>query len=721
MKLAVSPLLIAASLFLISIAGADEPPTSAALACPPGLADAAEGCALAAQDQAPGTWDLAAGQSAQALFDRATGHDLWMRQHLMPAGGVMPAYFTDASLGQVQGYDGRRDPAIWTGAYLAAQALRLKATGAADARTQVHQTVQVLDRWWRISGDPGYLARFAAPANSPSAILDTLPASDPEVIRNVPFNNQVWHWRGRVSRDQYQGVLLGMSLAYEATSDPAIRRMIRENVTRFAEQLMRRESRRVKVVINGARGFTLNLSLQHVVYSDDETPDGLPILNIRTNPLAAEGSGMLVFWPNTSEALRQIPGLGGLPDVPVPAQAIQLASAFQVAMQVTAGVPGYEARHAALRAHYEEHFDAWFDIASGWENTNTCGGSYHGLNTAFMPLYNWIRLEQDPTRRARLQEAVLRDALWAEVADHNNVLFAFIYAAQAAPEDAVDEVIATHLAQLGGFPDAPQRALPLDVRWKYPEDPRCPGLAATATDVADRPAATFIWERQPWVRFAAGTPNLVYPGVDYLLAYWLGRQSGFLEAGAKLTLARSGTGVGKVTSNPAGINCGTDCGDIYPLGRSVTLTATPATGSGFAGWSGACSGQARTCTLAMTTARSVTANFVPLTIKINDITLTEGHSSLKTFAFRVSLSGLGSGSVKVNYATANGTAQAGTDYLASYGTLTFGPNETQKTIGIRVKGDTLKEGHETFLVNLRSPTGARLIDSQGKGTVTNDD
>ncbi len=721
MKLAVSPLLIAGTLLLVRIAGADEPRPSAALPCPPGQAEETQGCALASQDQAPGTWDLAVSESPQTLFDRATRHDLWMRQRLMPAGGVMPAYFTDASLTQVQGYDGRRDPAIWTGAYLAAQALRLQATGAADARTQVHQTVRVLDRWWRISGDPGYLARFAAPTHSSEAILTTLPASDPEVIRNVPFNHQVWHWRGRVSRDQYQGVLLGMSLAYEATSDPAIRQMIREDVTRFAEQLMRRESRRVKVVVNGSRGFTLTLALQHVVYSDDETPDGIPILNIHTNPLAAEGSGMLVFWPNSSEALRQIPGLGGLPDVPNPTQAIQLASAFQVALQVTAGVPGYAARHAALRAHYEENFETWFDIASGWENTNSCGASYHGIDIAFMPIFNWIRLEEDPTRRARLQTAVLRDALWSEVADHKNVFFAFIYASQAAPEDAVDDVIATHLAQLGGFSDAPQLALPLDMRWKYPEDPQCPGLATSATDVADRPAATFIWERQPWVRFAAGTPNLVYPGVDYLLAYWLGRQAGFIAADAKLTITRSGTGVGKVTSNLAGINCGNDCSEIYQLGQSVTLMATPALGSAFAGWNGACTGKARTCTLGMTKASSVNASFVPLTIKINDVALTEGNSGLRTFTFVVSLSGLSNSSVRVNYGTANGTALAGDDYLASYGTLTFNPGETQKTIGIRVKGDTLKEGHETFLVNLAAPTGARLLDSQGKGTITNDD
>lgn len=686
MKLAVSTLLIAGTVFLVSLAGTAE-----------------------------------ADESPQALFDRATRHDLWMRQRLMPAGGVMPAHFTDASFTQVQAYDGRRDPAIWTGAYLAAQALRLKATGAADARNQVHQTVRVLDRWWRISSDPGYLARFAAPANSAEAILATLPASDPEVIRNVPFNNQLWHWRGRVSRDQYQGVLLGMSLAYEATTDPAVRQLIREDVTRFAEQLMRRESRRVKVVINGSRGFTLNLPLQHAVYTDDETPDGVPILNIRTNPFAAEGSGMLVFWPNSSEALRQIPGLGGLPDVLIPTQAIQLAAAFQVALQVTAGVPAYAARHAALRAHYEENFDTWLDIASGWENTNRCGASYHGIDVAFMPLFNWIRLEEDPTRRAHLQTAVLRDALWTEVADHKNVFFAFLYASQAAPEDAVDDVIATHLAQFGGFSDAPQLALPLDVRWKYPEDPQCRGLAASATDVADRPGATFIWERQPWVRFDAGTPNLAYPGVDYLLAYWLGRQAGFIPADAPLTLQRLGTGVGTVTSNPAGINCGNDCRETYALGQSITLTATPAPGSGFMGWGGACTGTARTCTLAMTGARNVTARFVPLTLRINDVTLTEGHSGLKPFNFAVSLSGLSSGSVKVNYTTANGTAQAGGDYLASYGTLPFNPGEVRKTIGIRVKGDTLKEGHETFFVNLAPPTGAWLLDGQGKGTISNDD
>ena len=58
-----------------------------------------------------------------------------------------------------------------------------------------------------------------------------------------------------------------------------------------------------------------------------------------------------------------------------------------------------------------------------------------------------------------------------------------------------------------------------------------------------------------------------------------------------LTVAKSGTGAGTVTSSPAGINCGATCSANFNNGSSVTLTASPATGSSFAGWSGGgCSG-----------------------------------------------------------------------------------------------------------------------------------
>ena len=87
--------------------------------------------------------------------------------------------------------------------------------------------------------------------------------------------------------------------------------------------------------------------------------------------------------------------------------------------------------------------------------------------------------------------------------------------------------------------------------------------------------------------------------------------SPFVVQGAttqSLTVAATGTGTGTITSSPAGINCGATCTASFAIAASVTLTATPATGSTFAGWTGACTGTG-TCTVPMSAARSVTATF----------------------------------------------------------------------------------------------------------------
>jgi len=76
-----------------------------------------------------------------------------------------------------------------------------------------------------------------------------------------------------------------------------------------------------------------------------------------------------------------------------------------------------------------------------------------------------------------------------------------------------------------------------------------------------------------------------------------------------LTVVRAGAGSGSVTSSPAGISCGTDCTETYDSDTTVTLTATPATGSSFAGWIGCDAATGMTCTVAMNTARTVTATF----------------------------------------------------------------------------------------------------------------
>jgi hypothetical protein len=487
-----------------------------------------DGASCALWDATTGDWVRQPSDGPGELHNRARHYATLLHRWMLPAGGVMSAQFSDAALNDIYIYGGRRDSAIWTGTYLASEALRLMATGAPDAARSLEETVATLDRWWRISGDPGYLARYAAPADSPAQIQTILSADDPEVHRDVPFENSLWHWRGNISRDQYQGVMLGYSLAYQASNNPTTREIIRRNVVEFVEQLMRSEQRSVRIVING-KTMTQEVSIPYAVFSKADAPNGIPVLMLETNPVSAAGEGVLFFAPDAADLIRQLPTFSKFPSVYQETQTIQLASIFRIALQVTDDVPAYASRRLAIADHYEQHVDEWLNIAIRWRNTNRCDEGYFGLNIGFIPLYNWVRLETDPARQKRLRDEVLRDALWAEVAEHKNVFFALIYGSQAPLEADAAAVTEAHVEQLARFPAGPNLSLPRDLRGIYPESTTCPGISAVAVNVDERVPATFTWERHPWKLDDPGTPNLMYPGIDYLLAYWMGRFYGFIE------------------------------------------------------------------------------------------------------------------------------------------------------------------------------------------------
>jgi hypothetical protein len=98
------------------------------------------------------------------------------------------------------------------------------------------------------------------------------------------------------------------------------------------------------------------------------------------------------------------------------------------------------------------------------------------------------------------------------------------------------------------------------------------------------------------------------------------QRTGFsLPAGTyPLTVATSGSGTGSVASEPEGIACGSTCSAAFAAGAAVALTATPAPGSTFIGWGGACTGTGA-CSVTMDAAKSVTASFTAthaLTVKV---------------------------------------------------------------------------------------------------------
>lgn len=105
----------------------------------------------------------------------------------------------------------------------------------------------------------------------------------------------------------------------------------------------------------------------------------------------------------------------------------------------------------------------------------------------------------------------------------------------------------------------------------------------------------------------------------------------------------------------------------------------------------------------------------------NNVTTMEPRVGTATAHFTVSLNNASSETVTVNYATANGTAIAGSDYVATSGTLTFNPLETTKTVTVLINADAANEDDETFFLNLSNATNASIAISQVTGTIRNFD
>jgi hypothetical protein len=119
--------------------------------------------------------------------------------------------------------------------------------------------------------------------------------------------------------------------------------------------------------------------------------------------------------------------------------------------------------------------------------------------------------------------------------------------------------------------------------------------------------------------------------------------------------------------------------------------------------------------------RAVALSVVTPGLSIADASVLEGDVGSTNIIFTVSLLPPTLQTVTVAYATSNGTAQAGSDYVATNGLLTFTAGQTNQFITVTVLGDTNTEPNETFFVNLSVPVNALLARAQAIGTILTDD
>ncbi|MGH7330352.1 MAG: hypothetical protein ACREJX_18550, partial [Polyangiaceae bacterium] len=354
--------------------------------------------------------------------------------------------------------NGLGDASIWTGTYLASEALRLMATGSADARAEILSVVKTLDLAFHVSGEPATLARIVRPAgaNPGFSLPDLNCANSSEVHCNVAYGGQNYDYYGHISRDQYQGFMLGMTLAYDAltSADEATRGIIRADIVALVKELMTERTVNATITYQGIP-IPATLTMRFVVLNHAEMPGGKVAINLDTSD-NGEGSGMSglqEFTPDLADVIHQVPGLSFFPSIPRSSSAMMLASFFRDALDVTNGVDASKTDRDAILTYYTSHSGTggnitdWLNIAKEWSFTDNCGDGYFANNIAMEPMYNLARLEDDPARKALIQNQILGGPMWTAFATTKNSFFTFITAANvssvgssSAPADAMTQL-----------------------------------------------------------------------------------------------------------------------------------------------------------------------------------------------------------------------------------------------------------------------------------------
>jgi predicted extracellular nuclease len=122
-----------------------------------------------------------------------------------------------------------------------------------------------------------------------------------------------------------------------------------------------------------------------------------------------------------------------------------------------------------------------------------------------------------------------------------------------------------------------------------------------------------------------------------------------------------------------------------------------------------------------TGAGTITNDDSPPVVSIGDSSVVEGADGVSYLVFTLTLDHSSTSTVTVDFATADGSATAGSDYVGHSGQVSFAPGETSQTVSIPIIGDTDIEANETFTVTLTNPVNGSVGDDSATGTITNDD
>lgn len=398
------------------------------------------------------------------LLRKARDFEAAMLHHLTPDGLVLTERLHDPDPDDPLN---AQDAAIWTGCYVAAEACRWAATPDLTARERLDRSLAGLHLLHDATGVPGVLARMVKRANGP-----------------VPGERPTWHqasgpwaayrWMGDVSVDQYAGVFFGYAAAFDALDDPARRSAIAERVAALVDRLIAHHWR----IVDADGRPTKHSDLSGGMLTEP--------LNSLLGLMFAKVAAMVTGEPRFTRAYEEL---------------IER---------------GYA--RSALRAR-----DPWWEYVFGVNHSDN--------NLAYLGLYPLLRFERDAGLLTLYRQALRR--VWGVVRAEGNPFFTFMTQAGEEPGWHDDAANALALDTLARFPfpkrdETIRNSSRRDVRRAWFDDRHGAPQAFRPLPIDHRPRSSFEWASNPYRLDRRGDPRMSLAGVDYLVAYWLGRRHGFL-------------------------------------------------------------------------------------------------------------------------------------------------------------------------------------------------
>ena len=445
-------------------------------------------------------WPRCEGQHAQSLSAMAAEFDRVASQEHLAGDGLLRNIELTEDLSAVARWKQHPNVVLWSGIYLASQALRWTVTGDGEALTNARTVVAGLRRLTEVTGIPGLYGRTLA---QPGVPYDYDGEGQPHWIASTAPGYEGWRWEDDVSQDGYAGLMLGYAVALEHLEGTDVHYEVRRLVAELAERFVDHGLQ----IIDHTGEVTEHGRLYHTAF------DNFPGFNamlasswIKVGATANGDTALDAFYYGCLMGMR--------PDVLCP-----VFEQFDYGTYI-------ESMELRLALFLKD-----------------CQQNYDNFDMTYQAIYPLLRREDDPILQQRLVDVLRKNMFHTDNPEHQsvavigNAMLTFIYAALTCdgPEDdpVLRQAVQDAVCKLQSFPPVKyDRYLPAGTQTEICRNRLDQPVAAEPIPLEEYYLDHYLWrmdffEIQPE---RAENRSHVFSPEDFLIAYWLGRFHGFIEA-----------------------------------------------------------------------------------------------------------------------------------------------------------------------------------------------